>query len=230
MLASSFPPQMRMWGGQGLRAGAHVFTAWLLMSFRIGVWHLQTADCRPQIADCKLKDTKNLPNKGDTIKNITSCESEKVDWEHYWIKTCENAVKNLWIKLWKNTWTVQFYMFSHMFFTPFSQGVKLLRPCEKGSFHRVRTHAKPCEKPCEFLPCEKTCERPCEKPVKNLLTFTVFFSNKVDIFAQSYIIGLISKMLLAILHRHDSLLTQPAHHWLCWFFILLWLLWIDNDK
>ena len=57
-----------------------------------GVWHLQTADCRlqtadcrlqtadcrPQIADCKSKDTKNLPNKGDTIKNITSCESEKV--------------------------------------------------------------------------------------------------------------------------------------------------------
>ena len=41
----------------------------------------QTADCRPQIADCKLKDTKNLPNKGDTIKNITSCESEKVTLE-----------------------------------------------------------------------------------------------------------------------------------------------------
>ena len=39
------------------------------------------ADCRPQITDCKLKDTKNLPNKGDTIKNITSCESEKVAWE-----------------------------------------------------------------------------------------------------------------------------------------------------
>ena len=39
---------------------------------------LQTTDCRPQISDCKLKDTKNLPNKGDTIKNITSCESEKV--------------------------------------------------------------------------------------------------------------------------------------------------------
>ena len=39
------------------------------------------ADCRPQIADCKLKDTKNLPSKGDTIKNITSCESEKVAWE-----------------------------------------------------------------------------------------------------------------------------------------------------
>ena len=39
------------------------------------------ADCRPQIADCKLKDTKNLPDKGDTIKNITSCESEKVAWE-----------------------------------------------------------------------------------------------------------------------------------------------------
>ena len=45
------------------------------------------ADCRPQTADhrsqadCKLKDTKNLPNKGDTIKNITSCESEKVAWE-----------------------------------------------------------------------------------------------------------------------------------------------------
>ena len=36
----------------------------------------QTADCRPQIADSKLKDTKNLPNKGDTIKNITSCERE----------------------------------------------------------------------------------------------------------------------------------------------------------
>ena len=45
---------------------------------------LQTADCRPQIADCKLKDTKNLPNKGDTIKNITSCESEKVAWEQGW--------------------------------------------------------------------------------------------------------------------------------------------------
>ena len=45
------------------------------------ICRLQTADCRPQIADCKLKDTKNLPNKGDTIKNITSCESEKVAWE-----------------------------------------------------------------------------------------------------------------------------------------------------
>ena len=45
---------------------------------------LQTTDCRPQIADCKLKDTKNLPNKGDTIKNITSCESEKVAWEQGW--------------------------------------------------------------------------------------------------------------------------------------------------
>ena len=55
-----------------------------------------------------------------------------------------------------------------MFFTPFSQGVKVLRPCEKGSFHRVKTHAKPCEKPCERpceRPCEKTCERPCVKPV-----------------------------------------------------------------
>ena len=40
---------------------------------------LQTADIRrPQIADCQLKDNKNLPNKGDTVKNITSCESEKV--------------------------------------------------------------------------------------------------------------------------------------------------------
>ena len=43
----------------------------------------QTADCRlqiyrPQIADCQLKETKNLPNKGDTVKNITLCESEKV--------------------------------------------------------------------------------------------------------------------------------------------------------
>ena len=42
---------------------------------------LQTVDYRPQIADCKLKDTKNLANKGDTIKNITSCESENVAWE-----------------------------------------------------------------------------------------------------------------------------------------------------
>ena len=41
----------------------------------------KTADCRPQTADCKLKDAKNLPNKGDTIKNITSRESEKVAWE-----------------------------------------------------------------------------------------------------------------------------------------------------
>ena len=46
--------------------------------FKNGVWHLQTADCRSQIADCKLNDTKNVPNKGDVIKNITSCESEKV--------------------------------------------------------------------------------------------------------------------------------------------------------
>ena len=41
---------------------------------------LQTADCRSQIADCKLNDSKNLPNKGDIIKNVTSCESEKVAW------------------------------------------------------------------------------------------------------------------------------------------------------
>ena len=75
----------------------------------------QTTECRPQTAGCKLKDTKNLPNKGDTIKNITSCESEKVAWEQGWY------------------------------------------------------------------------------------------------FAQSYI-GLISKMLLAILHRRDSLLTHPAYH------------------
>ena len=45
------------------------------------ICRLQTADCRSQIADCKLNDTKNLPNKGDVIKNITSCESEKVAWE-----------------------------------------------------------------------------------------------------------------------------------------------------
>ena len=38
------------------------------------------ADCRLQITDCKLNDTKNLPNKGDVLKNITSCESEKVTW------------------------------------------------------------------------------------------------------------------------------------------------------
>ena len=42
------------------------------------ICRLQTADCRPQIADCKLNDTKNLPNKGDVFKNIKSCESEKV--------------------------------------------------------------------------------------------------------------------------------------------------------
>ena len=46
---------------------------------------LQTSDCRSQIADCKLNDTKNLPNKGDVIKNITSCESEKVAWEQGYI-------------------------------------------------------------------------------------------------------------------------------------------------
>ena len=39
------------------------------------------ADCRLQTADCKWKDTKNLPNKGDTIKNITTFESEKVAWK-----------------------------------------------------------------------------------------------------------------------------------------------------
>ena len=31
-------------------------------------------------------------------------------------------MKNVWIKLWKNMGTVQFHMFSHMFFTLFSQG------------------------------------------------------------------------------------------------------------
>ena len=55
-----------------------------LKSMVYDICRLQTADCRPQIADCKLKDTKNLPNKGDTIKNITSCESEKVAWEQGW--------------------------------------------------------------------------------------------------------------------------------------------------
>ena len=40
---------------------------------------LQIADCRLQITDCKLNDSKNLPNKVD-IKNITSCESDKVPW------------------------------------------------------------------------------------------------------------------------------------------------------
>ena len=72
------------------------------MSAVYDICRLQTADCRPQAADCRLqtadcslqsavfslqsadckfKDTKNLPDKGDTIKNITSCESEKVAWE-----------------------------------------------------------------------------------------------------------------------------------------------------
>ena len=45
---------------------------------------LQTTDCRSPVAGCKLNDTKNLPNKGDVIKNITSCESEKVAWEQGW--------------------------------------------------------------------------------------------------------------------------------------------------
>ena len=59
--------------------------------------------------------------------------------------------------LWKTcvNKTVQFHMFSHMVFTSFSQGVKPLRPCEQGIFHRVRIYAKHCEKPCEFLTCEK---------------------------------------------------------------------------
>ena len=41
MLASSFPPWISMWGGQGLRAGVHihVLTAWLLMSFYEFVFH-----------------------------------------------------------------------------------------------------------------------------------------------------------------------------------------------
>ena len=45
------------------------------------ICRLQTADCRLQITDCKSNDTKKLPNKGDVIKNMTSCESEKVAWE-----------------------------------------------------------------------------------------------------------------------------------------------------
>ena len=40
------------------------------------ICRLQTADCRPQIADCKLIDTKNLPNKSDVIKKISSFPSQ----------------------------------------------------------------------------------------------------------------------------------------------------------
>ena len=58
-------------------------------------------------------------------------------------------------------------MFFHMFFTPFSQGVKVLRPCEKGSFHRVKTHAKPCENPVKD-PVKKPVTKPVKDPVKNL--------------------------------------------------------------
>ena len=63
---------------------------------------LQTADCRPQIADSKLKDTKNLPNKGDTIKNITSCEREKVTWEQR-LKNLHSVVLNVNLKIVKLT-------------------------------------------------------------------------------------------------------------------------------
>ena len=105
-----------------------------------------------------LATIKSIFRAGYKAEQICMCPSTF----QYWIKTCENAVKSL--------WTVQF----HMFFTPFSQGVKLLRPCEQGIFHKVRTHAKPCEKPCEFFPSEETCERRCEKPLKNLWPFSVF--------------------------------------------------------
>ena len=47
--------------------------AWSLSDGKKAVYdigRLQNADCRPQIADCKLNDTKNLPNKGDIINNI----------------------------------------------------------------------------------------------------------------------------------------------------------------
>ena len=101
-----------------------------------------------------LATIKSIFRAGYKAEQICMCPSTF----QYWIKTCENAVKSL--------WTVQF----HMFFTPFSQGVKLLRPCEQGIFHKDRTHAKPCE----FFPSEKTCERPCEKLLKNLWTFSVF--------------------------------------------------------
>ena len=54
------------------------------------------------------------------------------------------------VKNFKNLWTFSVF---HM--------VENVKTCEQGIFHRVRTHAKPCE----FLPCEKTCERPWENPV-----------------------------------------------------------------
>ena len=60
---------------------------------------------------------------------------------HYWIKTCENAMKNLWIKLWKNMWTVHFHMFSHMVFTP---------------FHRVWNHWDPVNR--AFFTGQNLCE------------------------------------------------------------------------
>ena len=53
---------------------------WALFPARDTVYDIcrpQTADCRPQIADYKLKDTKNLPNKGDTIKNINRVKVRK---------------------------------------------------------------------------------------------------------------------------------------------------------
>ena len=63
--------------------------------------------------------------------------------------------KNIWTCEFncKKTCIVQFHMFSPMFFTPFSQGVKPLRPAglwTGGIFHRVITYVKPCEKPLNF--------------------------------------------------------------------------------
>ena len=57
------------------------------------------------------------------------------------------------------------YKFSHVFsqvFHRFFTGCEILKTCEQGTFHRVKTCEKTYEKTCEIQPVKK----PMKKPVK----------------------------------------------------------------
>ena len=110
---------------------------------------------------------------------------------HHWMKTCENAVKNLWNTLWKDMWTVQFHMFFHVFHTFFT-GCESVETLWKWQFSQgqnpCKTLWKPCEKTCELSQCfsqGRKCQNlwkgqfsqgqnPCKTLWKTLWVFTLW--------------------------------------------------------
>ena len=63
------------------------------------------------------------------LKNVQHKRPNTIGWE---------PVKNLWICLWNNLWNTNF----HVFFQRIFAGCEILKTCERGTFHRVKT----CEK------------------------------------------------------------------------------------